>query len=249
MKRKKVLDPRGKVAARVVDAQTAAAIEKDFLNSLHEAVTEALEPAAAYGMAGHHGDGERAARVETSGLIGWITLHRSARPVDTASPGDPHRAPGRVLKPIFAGQPLVPEIQEPLVPSVIALAVRACVGVAQRVSLGEAGRLGPVGAVEVPVGRGVPRLAGRHLPCRRAIGRLGRHRRTTDGERTHQSQTHQRVSCAHDSPLPIAVIKVAVAFLNAIQEFPHWLTFPLQERTEPLEYVFARQQILLAPMN
>ncbi|KOT91047.1 hypothetical protein ADK86_23950 [Streptomyces sp. NRRL F-5755] len=77
-------------ASGLVDAQTAAAIEEDFLDSLHEAVTEVLEPAAAYGMAGHHGDGERAARVESSGLIGWITLHRSARPVDTASPGDPH---------------------------------------------------------------------------------------------------------------------------------------------------------------
>ncbi|MFF1779869.1 relaxase domain-containing protein [Streptomyces virginiae] len=48
-----------------------------------------MEPATAYGMAGHHGDGERAQRVESSGLIGWVTLHRSARPVD-ASPGDPH---------------------------------------------------------------------------------------------------------------------------------------------------------------
>lgn len=77
-------------ASGLVDAQTAAAIEEDFLDALHEAVTEVLEPAAAYGMAGHHGDGERAARVESSGLIGWVTLHRSARPVDTASPGDPH---------------------------------------------------------------------------------------------------------------------------------------------------------------
>lgn len=78
------------VASGLVDAQTAAAMEEDFLDSIHEAVTEVLEPAAAYGMAGHHGDGERAARVESSGLIGWVTLHRSARPVDTASPGDPH---------------------------------------------------------------------------------------------------------------------------------------------------------------
>ncbi|MEV6685100.1 MobF family relaxase [Streptomyces sp. NPDC051130] len=66
----------------------AARIEEDWLASVTEAV-DALEGWAAYGMAGHHGDGRQAERVETSGLIGWTTLHRSARPVD-GSPGDPH---------------------------------------------------------------------------------------------------------------------------------------------------------------
>ncbi|MBT2478156.1 MobF family relaxase [Streptomyces sp. ISL-94] len=69
-------------------AELAARIEADWLASVTEAV-QALEEWAAYGMAGHHGDGRQAERVETSGLIGWTTLHRSARPVD-GSPGDPH---------------------------------------------------------------------------------------------------------------------------------------------------------------
>ncbi|MFF4010589.1 MobF family relaxase [Streptomyces sp. NPDC001717] len=69
-------------------AALAARIEEDWLASVTEAV-QALEQWAAYGMAGHHGDGRQAERVETSGLIGWTTLHRSARPVD-GSPGDPH---------------------------------------------------------------------------------------------------------------------------------------------------------------
>ncbi|WP_327267143.1 AAA family ATPase (plasmid) [Streptomyces sp. NBC_01232] len=69
-------------------AELAGRIEEDWLASVTEAV-HALEGWAAYGMAGHHGDGRQAERVETSGLIGWTTLHRSARPVD-GSPGDPH---------------------------------------------------------------------------------------------------------------------------------------------------------------
>ncbi|MFJ7271964.1 MobF family relaxase [Streptomyces sp. NPDC099050] len=69
-------------------AELAGRIEEDWLASVTEAV-HALEGWAAYGMAGHHGDGQQAERVETSGLIGWTTLHRSARPVD-GSPGDPH---------------------------------------------------------------------------------------------------------------------------------------------------------------
>ncbi|MFJ9343761.1 MobF family relaxase [Streptomyces sp. NPDC101733] len=69
-------------------AALAAWIEEDWLASVNEAV-QALEEWAAYGMAGHHGDGRQAERVATSGLIGWTTLHRSARPVD-GSPGDPH---------------------------------------------------------------------------------------------------------------------------------------------------------------
>ncbi|WP_037632851.1 MobF family relaxase [Streptomyces erythrochromogenes] len=72
----------------LADAELARGIEEDWLASVTEAV-HALEEWAAYGMAGHHGDGRQAERVETSGLIGWTTLHRSARPVD-GSPGDPH---------------------------------------------------------------------------------------------------------------------------------------------------------------
>jgi conjugative relaxase-like TrwC/TraI family protein len=66
-----------------------AAIEAMLLESVDESVTQALEPWCAYGMTGHHGDGQRAQRIGTSGLLGWTVLHRSARPVDSA-PGDPH---------------------------------------------------------------------------------------------------------------------------------------------------------------
>ncbi|MFC9295752.1 MobF family relaxase [Streptomyces sp. NPDC057011] len=76
------------VAYGLAGAELAGRIEEDWLASVTEAV-HALEEWAAYGMAGHHGDGRQAERVETSGLIGWTTLHRSARPVD-GSPGDPH---------------------------------------------------------------------------------------------------------------------------------------------------------------
>ncbi|KAB8162024.1 relaxase domain-containing protein [Streptomyces sp. 3MP-14] len=61
----------------------------------------ALEDWCAYGMTGHHGDGRRAERIGTTGLLGWMTLHRSARPVpipagadpglrEALAPGDPH---------------------------------------------------------------------------------------------------------------------------------------------------------------
>ncbi|MEU7556005.1 MobF family relaxase [Streptomyces sp. NPDC044571] len=68
--------------------ELAAAMEEDWLASVGEAAA-ALEEWTAYGMTGHHGDGAQAQRIATSGLIGWTTLHRSARPVD-GSPGDPH---------------------------------------------------------------------------------------------------------------------------------------------------------------
>ncbi|MGK4578436.1 MobF family relaxase [Kitasatospora sp. HPMI-4] len=68
--------------------ELAAAIEEEWMESVTEAVA-ALEQWTAYGMAGHHGDGEQAERIATSGFLGWTTLHRSARPVDGAV-GDPH---------------------------------------------------------------------------------------------------------------------------------------------------------------
>ncbi|MFD7645934.1 MobF family relaxase [Kitasatospora sp. NPDC059795] len=68
--------------------ELAASIEDDWLASVGDAVA-ALEEWTAYGMAGHHGSGQRAERVDTSGFLGWTTLHRSARPVDGAV-GDPH---------------------------------------------------------------------------------------------------------------------------------------------------------------
>ncbi|MFF2566314.1 MobF family relaxase, partial [Kitasatospora sp. NPDC058060] len=68
--------------------ELAATIEEEWLASVGEAVA-ALEGWTAYGMAGHHGSGQHAERVATSGLLGWTTLHRSARPVKGAV-GDPH---------------------------------------------------------------------------------------------------------------------------------------------------------------
>jgi conjugative relaxase-like TrwC/TraI family protein len=68
--------------------ELAEAIEDAWMESVTESVA-ALERWTAYGMAGHHGDGERAERIDTSGFLGWTTLHRSARPVGDA-PGDPH---------------------------------------------------------------------------------------------------------------------------------------------------------------
>ncbi|MFD3808050.1 relaxase domain-containing protein [Streptomyces sp. NPDC058619] len=44
---------------------------------------------AAYAMAGEHGNGKTADRVDTSGFLGWMTVHYSARPVGGV-PGDPH---------------------------------------------------------------------------------------------------------------------------------------------------------------
>lgn len=66
----------------------AARMEEIHLEAVRESVT-ALEEWVGYGMAGHHGDGQRAEKVATSGLVATMTVHRTARPVD-AAPGDPH---------------------------------------------------------------------------------------------------------------------------------------------------------------
>ncbi|AVZ77990.1 hypothetical protein SLUN_38850 (plasmid) [Streptomyces lunaelactis] len=49
----------------------------------------AMEGWAAYAMAGEHGNGKTADRVDTSGFLGWMTVHYSARPVG-GEVGDPH---------------------------------------------------------------------------------------------------------------------------------------------------------------
>lgn len=69
-----------KIAAQVEDIYTSAG---------RESIT-ALERWTAYAMRGHHGDGDEAKTVETSGFSGWMMVHRAARPVDGASYGDPH---------------------------------------------------------------------------------------------------------------------------------------------------------------
>ncbi|MFD9033303.1 MobF family relaxase [Streptomyces sp. NPDC059567] len=49
----------------------------------------AMEGWAAYAMAGEHGNGKTADRIDTSGFLGWMTVHYSARPVG-GEVGDPH---------------------------------------------------------------------------------------------------------------------------------------------------------------
>jgi TrwC relaxase len=42
------------------------------------------------GMRGHRGDGQSAATVAGSGLLGWSMVHRAARPAAGRPVGDPH---------------------------------------------------------------------------------------------------------------------------------------------------------------
>ncbi|WBP92172.1 MobF family relaxase [Kitasatospora cathayae] len=69
-------------------ADVRGIIEEEFLASVRSAVS-ALETWCSYGVSGHQGDGEIAERVASSGFLGWIMTHKSARPV-AGSVGDPH---------------------------------------------------------------------------------------------------------------------------------------------------------------
>ncbi|MGW8529097.1 MobF family relaxase [Nocardiopsis sp. NPDC055824] len=81
--------PKGiSVLQGLADPVVAARMEEIHLEAVRESVA-ALQGWAGYGMAGHHGDGRRAQRVDTSGFVATMTVHRTARPVD-GSPGDPH---------------------------------------------------------------------------------------------------------------------------------------------------------------
>jgi conjugative relaxase-like TrwC/TraI family protein len=68
---------------------TAAAIERLYSEQMGRAFRW-VETQTAYGMRGHHGDGQRAEVVAGSGFLGWTMVHRAARPVDDAAVGDPH---------------------------------------------------------------------------------------------------------------------------------------------------------------
>ncbi|QVJ03473.1 relaxase domain-containing protein (plasmid) [Nocardiopsis eucommiae] len=72
----------------LADPAMAAQIEELYLRAVNETVA-GVEQWCAYGVSGHHGDGRSAERVGSSGLIGSVTLHRSARPVN-GQVGDPH---------------------------------------------------------------------------------------------------------------------------------------------------------------
>lgn len=74
--------------AALGDQSLTDLIEDTFLESVRETVT-AVEGWVAYGMTGHHGDGETGRPIDTSGLLGTVTLHRSARGVE-GQVGDPH---------------------------------------------------------------------------------------------------------------------------------------------------------------
>ena len=82
--------PKGiSVLQALAPEEVAARMEAIHLEAVRESVA-ALERWVGYGMAGHRGGGRRAKRVATSGLIGTMTVHRTARPVDEKTPGDPH---------------------------------------------------------------------------------------------------------------------------------------------------------------
>ncbi|MFI6579369.1 MobF family relaxase [Nocardiopsis sp. NPDC050513] len=72
----------------LADPAMAARIEELYLRAVRETVA-GVEAWCAYGVSGHHGGGRAAERVDSSGLIGSVTLHRSARPVG-GQVGDPH---------------------------------------------------------------------------------------------------------------------------------------------------------------
>ncbi|GAB3490544.1 MobF family relaxase [Nocardiopsis coralliicola] len=76
------------VAYGLMSEEDAAEFEEIYLDSVRETV-RAVEEWTAYGLAGHHGDGGRAQRVESDGFAAAVTLHRSARPVGGQA-GDPH---------------------------------------------------------------------------------------------------------------------------------------------------------------
>ncbi|WP_237725582.1 AAA family ATPase [Streptomyces sp. W007] len=69
--------------------EVAAQVEGIYTAAGRESIG-ALERWTAYAMRGHHGDGEEAETVKTSGFSGWMMVHRAARPVDGAPYGDPH---------------------------------------------------------------------------------------------------------------------------------------------------------------
>ncbi|MFI6372428.1 MobF family relaxase [Streptomyces sp. NPDC050546] len=69
--------------------EIAAQVEGIYTAAGRESIG-ALERWTAYAMRGHHGDGNEAETVKTSGFSGWMMVHRAARPVDGAPYGDPH---------------------------------------------------------------------------------------------------------------------------------------------------------------
>lgn len=73
----------------IAGPDTAAAIEAEYLAAVAETVT-AIEAWAGHGLTGRQGDGHRAARIASTGMIGWTMVQRSALPVRAGEFGDPH---------------------------------------------------------------------------------------------------------------------------------------------------------------
>ncbi|MEU8251987.1 MobF family relaxase [Nonomuraea sp. NPDC048916] len=65
-----------------------AELEGAAVEAVFETVA-AIEQWVGYGQRGHQGDGRLAEQMGTSGLLGWVMTHRTARPVGSAAP-DPH---------------------------------------------------------------------------------------------------------------------------------------------------------------
>jgi conjugative relaxase-like TrwC/TraI family protein len=76
------------LAVALAGEELAGELKETFLEVARE-TGAAMEGWAAYAMAGEHGNGHTADRVDTSGFLGWMTVHHSARPVGGV-PGDPH---------------------------------------------------------------------------------------------------------------------------------------------------------------
>ncbi|MFI5591281.1 MobF family relaxase [Amycolatopsis sp. NPDC051758] len=83
------LDGDFRAAYGLVDDETRAELDGIFTDQAMETFGW-LENIAAYGMRGHHGDGQTAEITAGNGLAGWAMFHRTARPVDGAAIGDPH---------------------------------------------------------------------------------------------------------------------------------------------------------------
>ncbi|CAL9625833.1 hypothetical protein SUDANB121_05976 (plasmid) [Nocardiopsis dassonvillei] len=69
------------------DAETARRVEEAVVAAARETIAE-VEQWVGRGQRGQHGEGRTARRVNTSGLIGTLTLHTTARPVGGVP--DPH---------------------------------------------------------------------------------------------------------------------------------------------------------------
>ncbi|MEV4188819.1 MobF family relaxase, partial [Streptosporangium canum] len=72
----------------LADPATSAVVDAVFTASVVETVA-AVQGWVAYGQRGHQGDDELAERIATSGILGWVMWHQTARPVGSAAP-DPH---------------------------------------------------------------------------------------------------------------------------------------------------------------